>query len=118
MKTAKFYVYRNLRTKNFSVRYKGKVIKRLNEFEMFDVEFTVNVIGRAKVLETKQKNVHAFVSSLKEPFEKHLKLDINEIVNNKITYNPYKTDKFMYKNEKIVKAKHVVFVNNGCYKLR
>lgn len=116
MKQAKFYVYRNLRTKNFSVKYKGKVIKRLNAFEMYNVEFKVNLLGRDRVLTTKQKNVHAYAISCSEPFEKNINTE-NLKALNIITYNPYKNDTFICDDKSIVNAKHVAFVDNRCYKL-
>jgi hypothetical protein len=58
-------VYRNLHNGLFSVRaldgaYKGKVVAHLSAVFLFHVKFRVSDAGRAAVLRTGRKNVHAW----------------------------------------------------------
>lgn len=67
----------------------GRVILHCNEFEVRNAIFKVSEAGRQRVLREKRKNVHAgifgeFISAV--AVERDNKV--------KITYNPYKTDKF------------------------
>ena len=57
----KVEVYYNLHRHLFSIRHKGKVIGHRRYVSLSDVTFAVQPAGRKKVLETGQKNVHAFV---------------------------------------------------------
>ena len=59
--SAKYYIYRNLHTKGFSMRYKGKVIQRPFCFRAYNVSFKVNEKGRQRVIKERQKNVHTFI---------------------------------------------------------
>lgn len=59
-------VYFNIRRRVFSVKAlagpdKGRVIHHGRMFALHDVTFKVSAAGRAKVLETGVKNVHAFI---------------------------------------------------------
>jgi len=54
-------VYRNLTKNCLSVRCEGRVIAHVNHIWLEDCKFVVREKGRQKVLETKQKNVHAFI---------------------------------------------------------
>lgn len=59
-------VYRNLRhgiksTPLYSVMQDGKVKARLHRVILANAKFTVRESGRQRVLQTKRKNVHAFV---------------------------------------------------------
>lgn len=113
---AKYYIYRNLRTKGFSVRYKGKVIDRLFTIEAEGITFKVNEKGRQKVIADCQKNVHAFVVADKYTSKKYPALTFAEIDRlRRITYNPYKDAQFKCDGGKINTAKKVVFQNGICY---
>ncbi len=59
-------VYRNLKHGRkapplYSVRYKGKVIRRVRRALLTNVVFKVSEAGRQRVLKEGRKNVHAFV---------------------------------------------------------
>jgi len=116
MNAAKYYIYRNLRTGGFSVRYRGRVIDRLNIFTAMNVEFKVNELGRQRVIKEKQKNVHAFVvaSRYKGLINKEYELD--KLV--KVTYNPYTDAQFKCDGKDIQKAEEVIFSNGKCYLLK
>jgi len=115
MKEAKYYIYRNLRTKGFSVRYRGKVIDRLFTFSAEGVIFKVNELGRQRVIKEKQKNVHAFVVADKYKDEFYPALTFGEIDKlDKITYNPYTDAHFVCNGKKIEEANKIVFQNGRC----
>jgi hypothetical protein len=62
-------VYRNLHKKCMSVRSRerrdyGKVVTHASFIRMIDCKFIVRKAGRARVLLTKKKNVHAFVRGI------------------------------------------------------
>ena len=82
----KVKVYRNLRNKCLSVQYKGKVIAHVDSITLCGVTFKVSQSARARVLETKQKNVHAFVCGVISSATPELK--------ESVTYNPYKYTQF------------------------
>jgi hypothetical protein len=101
-------VYFNLHKGQYSVQdYKTKkVIAYLNEFSIKNAEFKVSKKGRARVIQRKQKNVHAFiVGELGDPIN---------IPGKTITYNPYVNDTFTKDNEPIFKSDFVSceIVNN------
>lgn len=54
------YVYRNLRRNCLSLMQQQLVVGYAEAVLLSDVEFRVRLSGRQKVLEQKQKNVHAF----------------------------------------------------------
>jgi len=101
----KIEVYRNLHKNCFSVRHKGKVVGYLHDNEQLaltNVKFVVQPAGRAKVLRENKKNVHAFVRGDYVGYENNL---IEEMYFGKfedldfyaVSYNPYKSDKFVVK---------------------
>lgn len=111
---AYLYIYRNLRTGGFSVRYKGLVIERIMEGVAFDVMFKVNEAGRQRVLAEGQKNIHSFVvacglarKTSREP------TGLKEIY-----YNPYKQDCFTVDGVPIERASAVLFKHGKCYLLQ
>ena len=114
--TAKYYIYRNLRTGGFSVKYKGRVIDRPHTFSAYDVEFKVSEAGRQKVITEKQKNVHAFVVADKYKVRQYPVVPVKQIDKyNRVSYNPYKAAHFMCAGQKITHAKELVFQNGCCY---
>lgn len=108
MPKAKSYIYRNLRTECFSRRFRGKVVEHLTHPVIFYGEFQVSASGRTRVLATKQKNVHAFITTRSDmqPYtpEQWPNFDKREV-----TYNPYKHDSFVFKDtEKPVEGSYLV----------
>ena len=103
-------VYRNLHKNMYSIKQNNRVVGHSFELELRDVEFVVNESGRLKVLETKYKNVHAY---LKGYYIKHYRhrYYTNESI---AYYNPYTTKTFIDKNTKksITKADYV-FANTN-----
>ena len=91
-------VYRNLNKGCFSVRHKGKVIDYSSGVVLRDAKFVVRKGGRKRVLDSGQKNVHAFVRGRLvrgENFEPS-----NEQAGVAITYDPYKYDTFVKCSDK------------------
>jgi predicted nucleic-acid-binding Zn-ribbon protein len=114
MKTsAKYYIYRNLRTGGFSVRYRGKVIDRLHKFTAMSVEFRVNAAGRQRVLSDRQKNVHAFVVADKYKGLINSGYVLDKLA--KVKYNPYIDAQFKCGYTEIYNAKEVVFSDGQCF---
>jgi len=108
---AKYYIYRNLRTGGFSVKYRGIVIDRFQSAIAENVVFKVNRGGRELVLKNKQKNVHAYVV-----VDKYIIID--NIIDHleEIKYNPYKNSYFEYLNNPINGADRVAFSGGKCFK--
>lgn len=82
----KVKVYRNLRNKCLSVQFQGRVIAHVDSVTLEGVTFKVSQSARRRVLETKQKNVHAFVCGI-------ISSATRELVE-PVTYNPYKYAQF------------------------
>lgn len=116
MSAAKYYIYKNLRTGGFSIRYRGKVIDRLYTFSAIGVEFKINELGRQRVIKERQKNVHAFVVADKY-IAKNYPILKGDLLDNKgrVTYNPYTAAHFVCDGKRIDKAKKVVFQNGLCF---
>ncbi len=116
MNAAKYYIYRNLHTGGFSVKYKGRVIDRLNTMRATGVTFKVSEKGRQKVISEKRKNVHAFVVADKYTKERWpivpVIMDVDDSI--KIRYNPYKGAHFTCNGFDIHSAREVVFQNGYC----
>ena len=113
---AKYYIYRNLHTGGFSIKYRGRVISRPMQFIATNVTFKVNESGRQRVIKEKQKNVHAYATTLSEPVI--LKYDIRVNSNNEVSYNPYKTNYFFNKinNQPITKVDILVGIDGKIFK--
>lgn len=112
--TARYYIYRNLRTKGFSVRHRGKVIAHLNEpAYVSNVDFKVNESSRQRVIREKQKNVHAFI--ICENFCMVPQVTVDEI--NKVTYNPYTDSTFMCNDKPITSVDALYLVQGKCYRI-
>ena len=109
-----FYIYRNLhRGAMFSIREHGIVVDRQEAFVAYDCTFKVNAKGRKRVLDLRQKNVHAFVVA--DSFQPHI---IDTSVLKAITYNPYLADTFMCAGEPINTAQTVAFSEGRCFLLK
>lgn len=97
MTKARFYIYRNLTKKCFSIKHRGKVVGYADSILIKNPVFKVNEKGRQRVIKEKQKNVHAYVTC----FESDMKVLEDTPLNTQefskeITYNPYYLDAFKY----------------------
>ena len=88
-------IYRNLNRKNlsYSIRQRGKVIAHANEFSLRNARFIVNKAGRKRVIDTKHKNVHAYIKGFVAPVE--LPTNSSQIFS--VKYNPYLYETFVKK---------------------
>jgi hypothetical protein len=110
----KVMVYYNLNKHTFSVTHNSKVIMYADYVKLKDVEFRVRQGGKEKVRSEKRKNVHAFViGELLEYFEYPSKNIPTPFSNKVITYDPYKYDSFVFKNneEPVFHAKEIEMIN-------
>jgi hypothetical protein len=108
--TAKYYIYRNLHKGNFSIRHRGTVHDRGDEFIATAVTFRVSESGRQRVILDKKKNVHAFCVT-----DKYYPHVMSVAGCKEITYNPYKASYFTCENKQIEYAQKVYFRHNKCY---
>lgn len=116
----KVMVYYNLHKHVFSVTYKGLVKSYSDYVKLKDVEFRVRQGGKEKVRDEKRKNVHAFVIGTLVDYKEHPSDDIPQSTGSKvITYNPYKYDSFVYKNDEtpVYMAKEVEMINQPSDKI-
>lgn len=107
---AKYYIYRNLHTGNFSVKHKGIVIAHVDNAVLKGCRFKVSEKGRQRVIHEKRKNVHATIACDEYNGEKILTDGMKEVY-----YNPYKTESFMIDNTQIINADKVYIDNNKVY---
>lgn len=110
---AKYYIYKNLHTGGFSVRFRGKVVDRLNNFTASNIKFKVSEYGRQRVILENRKNVHAFAvaDKYKGLINKEYKLDNLPAV----MYNPYLHKQFKCNGTDIYDANEIVFKNGKCF---
>jgi len=103
----KVRVYFNLHKKLLSVQTKvngsWKVIKHVSDINLSDVRFKVSEAGRQRVLREKRKNVHAFIEGME------VDQQINQSAQ-KVTYNPYKYEKFTNGEKYVDKAEYAVIM--------
>ena len=95
----KVRVYKNLHNGLFSIKdvKSGLVVGHVEIINLENVEFKVSQAGRNKVLKEKRKNVHAYVEG---NIINELDYIINRSVDTQaITYNPYKYDSFVRRND-------------------
>jgi len=118
---AKWRVYRNLTKGGYSVMRRGRVLYVAESLWLLGVDFHVSQAGRARVIESGQKNVHAFCVT---PFcpgiypAEELLPFINEDPS-RVTYNPYGMQQFGWSNDfdcgTIYRATVVHLSAKGCF---
>jgi len=110
--SARYYIYRNLHTGNFSIKYRGKVIDHQEIIMLYEVEFRVSERGRQRVLREKRKNVHATAAAKTWNYASEHNLDNWD----EIYYNPYKTRTFVDKDGMpIYRSDKILCQNNKIY---
>ena len=109
----KVFVYRNLHKNCWSVRQGGLVKMHALELQLYSCTIKVSKAGQARVRREKRKNVHAGIHGYLEPYCIGIPVDLNEEVSmfqrawkdlpdsqmREITYNPYKYDSFVHKDD-------------------
>lgn len=110
----KVMVHYNLHKHTFSVTYNSKVIMHANYVKLSDVEFRVRQGGKERVRLEKSKNVHAFViGTLLDYYEYPCENMPSPSSDKVVTYNPYKHDSFVFKNngDPVYHAQEVDMIN-------
>tara|TARA_R100001443_G_scaffold28822_5_gene42052 strand:- start:12152 stop:12529 length:378 start_codon:yes stop_codon:yes gene_type:complete len=90
----KVEVYWNLNKNCFSVRHKGKVIDHTQFVLLRDIKWVVQPGGRARVLKTRRKNVHAFARGTLLTSDQSTPHP-NDHDYKRIIYDPYEYDSFV-----------------------
>ena len=104
-------VYFHFRKKMFSVKdaKTGLVLCHADNITLNDVTFKVEEKKRQQVLSTGVKNVHAYVVG-------NIDLQSNEVLNdNRVWYDPFKTDCFKLNGERIDKCKRAYMSEKKVY---
>lgn len=115
MHPAKYYVYRNLNAKCFSIRYREKVIAHVNTFTAYGVTFKDNEKSRQRCLDHKRRNVHAFLVCDEIHYDESL--HSNHLskyhLKKQVSYNPFKGATFFHIKTKkpVLSAKTAVGIN-------
>lgn len=111
--TAKFFIYRNLQHGNaFSVRQRGRVIDRLEDFVAHDITFKIARSGQAKAFTEQCRNVHAFVCA-----KSYTPIKIDVLGLTQVSYNPFRASTFQVLGDSIHTADSVIFSDGKCYLL-
>ena len=88
-------VYRNLNNGKMSVQQNGKVVCYADSVLLKNASFKVSESSRQRVLNTKQRNVHAYAIGELIAFNTAANFDGQDI-----SYNPYYAGFFYYKHDK------------------
>lgn len=114
----KVFVYKNLHKGCFSVKameglMKGRVVAHVDSIRLTDCQLKVSQAGRARVLRTRQKNVHAGVRGQWNPEESAAIADKMT----KVRYNPYEVSTFIEAatGNPVLTAKEVFIDKNGVF---
>lgn len=118
-KSAKLDIYWNLHKHCWSIldRAQGLVVLHLNNLIAEDVKLVVQPAGRARVLATGRKNVHAFIRASSIIISDYSVWDDQAV---RLKYNPYKFSSFVLEERDsyrpIDKSKIVYMHSDGrCY---
>jgi hypothetical protein len=104
------FIYRNLHTKTWSVKFKKKVISHPKEILVKNATFFVSQKIRARVFKNKRKEVHAGVKGELIPIFSKDEIPFSEMI--QVTYNPYLYDSFVGKSDlKKIEKSDLVFMN-------
>lgn len=102
-------VYKNLHNGLFSVQHKGRVIAHVDHLTLVGATFTVQPAGRAKVVATGCKQVHAFVNG-------EVSYGGCTSYAERVSYNPYKAGTFTtVKGQPVTAAATVEISLQGLY---
>ena len=111
-------VYRNLTKKCWSVKQKGKVIKRPNAVKLYNAKFRVSESGMRKVVSERKKYVHAVIQSKCRPgapgIERKDEAALNGSV--RVSYNPYEEKPYFWRvdtGQEVTEALRVDLLPDG-----
>lgn len=99
----KVQIYWNIHRKQWSIRSSQlkRVIGHADHVVLSDVTAKVSERGRERVIREKRKNVHAYLEgTLERPesLSQDLYRSLTPITGREITYNPYKSGSFTYRD--------------------
>ena len=102
-------VYRNLARRCWSVREGGRVIEHVAEIALRDVRLIVQPGGRATVIRTGTRSVHAYARGTRIPFEGVPSGSIQ------VGYNPFEAEIFTFRPgfSKALSCRVAVFTDSG-----
>lgn len=104
-------VYRNLTKKLLSVRQDGKVVGHCEDILLEQCLFVVSEKGRQRVLDTKRKNVHAYVRGRLLP--EYFSVNHDRFPNvQRVFYNPYENDGFVDSSERRIDGAPYTYITN------
>lgn len=114
------YVYRNLRRNCLSLIQQQHVVGYTEAVLLSDVEFRVRLGGRQKVLEQKQKNVHAFAIGKLSVVSNQLSVEELRTENCQlitVSYNPYRFGYFFNVEtlEPVIASKRALVTTKAIY---
>ena len=113
MQRLRVYVYRNLHFKNRVVwsvckAHTRELLFHTPDIILSDVKFKVSEAGRQRVIDEQRKNVHAGVEG-DLVIMSGVWMDLIQY-GNKVTYNPYKYETFVYRA-----TEHPIESSEHCY---
>ncbi len=107
-KTKRAYVYFNLHKKCWSVRQSGRIVDHTNAIMLRDCRYLVGKTGRERVLREKKKNVHAGISGYVVDLIPACR------IYNELTYNPYKHETFVSREDPFDPVEHSDYAALTC----
>ena len=114
----------------WSVLYRGKLIGHTDDVTLNDVTFVVNENGRQRIIDRGQRGVCAFARGVLSTDTdddcdySHINSDgtmgrsysdLNRCFREHVSFNPYKSDKFLVNDNPIEHADTASFKDNGCF---
>jgi hypothetical protein len=105
-----FYRCLNRKGFTFSIKQNGKVVAHTDKIVLKDCELIVNKSGKKRCIETKSRNVHAFIRGFIGQTD-DIKLSFSYILN----YNPYKETGFNIQGTEIDKCDVAYIQGNNIY---
>lgn len=113
---AKYYIYRNLTQKTFSVKHKGKIIAHCDNILAMGATFKVNEKSRQRTIDEKKKYVHAYVVCDDWQEATTVLRTQARMGGIEVKYNPLKNDSFVILNGvKILNSEYAVLTNSKVY---
>lgn len=93
-KPVKLYRCLNRRGHVYSLKQNGYVVGHTEQIKLIDCVSHVSKSGQSRCRNSKQRNVHAWLEGRLPQFGY-----LSDFVGREVTYNPYKNDSFVYKDD-------------------
>lgn len=110
---AKYYIYRNLNRGGFSVKHKGLVVDRTNNFYAENVEFRVSGASQNRARREQRRNVHAYIVC--DRYSRPHHPDVSDY--QQLYYHPLTTDTFVIAgtDTPVLEASRVIGTDGKAY---